>query len=68
MLKKPTFEKILARMSKLDTLDNLDADKSRRLLSGMTENELLELSDNADKTKGKDSTESVFFEKWKRYR
>ena len=50
-------------MSKLDTLDNLDADKSRRLLSGMTENELLELSDNADKMKGKDSIESVFFEK-----
>ena len=68
MLKKLTFEKILARMSKLDTLDNLDADKSRRLLSGMTENELLELSDNADKMKGKDSIESVFFEKWKRYR
>ena len=63
MLKKLTFEKILARMSKLDTLDNLDADKSRRLLSGMTENELLELSDNADKMKGKDSIESVFFEK-----
>ena len=63
MLKKPTSEKILARMSKLDTLDNLDADKSRRLLSGMTENELLELSDNADKMKGKDSIESVFFEK-----
>ena len=37
--KKPTFdEKILASMSKLDTVNNLDADKLKKLLSGITEN------------------------------
>ena len=33
--KKPAFGKILASMSKLDTVDNLDADKLRKLLSFM---------------------------------
>ena len=42
-------------MSKLDTVDNLDADKLRKLLSGMIENQLLELSDNVYKVKGKDT-------------
>ena len=41
--KKPTFEKNLASMSKLDTMDNLDADKLRKLLSAMIKNQLLEL-------------------------
>ena len=45
-------------MSKLDTVDNLDADKLRKLLSGMTENQLLELSD-VYKVKGKDTIESA---------
>ena len=56
--KKSTFEKILATMSKLDTVDNLDADKLRKLLSGMIENQLLELSD-VYKVKGKDTIESA---------
>ena len=37
--KKPTFEKILASMSKLDTED-LDAEKLRKLLSVMVEKQL----------------------------
>ena len=56
--KKPPFEKILASMSKLDTVDNLDVDKLRKLLSGMIENQLLELSD-VFKIKGKDTIESA---------
>ena len=57
--KTSTFEKILATMSKLDTVDNLDADKLRKLLSGMIENQLLELSDNVYKAKGKDTIKST---------
>ena len=49
---KPTIEKILPSISKLDTDDKLDADKLRKLLSGMVENQLLELSDNVYKIKG----------------
>ena len=58
--KKPTFEKLLASMSALDTEDNLDVDKLRKLLSGMIENQLLELSDNVYKVKGKNTIENVF--------
>ena len=58
--KKPTFEKLLASMSELDTEDNLDVDKLRKLLSGMIENQLLELSDNVYKVKGKNTIENVF--------
>ena len=50
--KKPNFEKILPSISKLDTDDKQDADKLRKLLSGMVENQLLELSDNVYKIKG----------------
>ena len=58
--KKPTFdEKILASMSKLDTVNNLDADKLKKHLSGITENQRLELSDDVYKIKGKDTIESV---------
>ena len=58
--KKPTFdEKILASMSKLDTVNNLDADKLKKLLSGITENQRLELSDDVYKIKGKDTIENV---------
>ena len=57
--KKPTFEKILASMSKLDTVDNLNEDKLTKLLSGMIENQLLELSDNVYKIKGKDTIEKA---------
>ena len=58
--KKPTFdEKILASMSKLDTVDNLDADKLKKRLSGITENQRLELSDDIYKIKGKDTIESA---------
>ena len=57
--KKPTFEKILASMSKLDTVDNLDANKLRKLLSGMIENQLLELSYNVYNIKGKDTIEKA---------
>ena len=46
-------------MSKLHTVDNLHADKLRKLLSGMIENQLLELSDNVYKIKGKDTIESA---------
>ena len=49
---KPTIEKILPSISKLDTDDKQDADKLRKLLSGMVENQLLELSDNVYKIKG----------------
>ena len=49
-------------MSKLDTEDNLDVDKLRKLLSGMIESQLLELSDNVYKIKGKDTVESVLLE------
>ena len=47
-------------MSKLDTVDDLDADKLRKILSGMIENQLLELPDNVYKIKGKDTIESAF--------
>ena len=57
--KKPTFEKILASMLKLDTVDNLDEDKLRKLLSGMIENQQLELSDNVYRIKGKDTIEKA---------
>ena len=57
--KKPTFEKILANMSKLDTADNLGADKLRKFVPGMNENQLLELSDNVYKIKRKDTIESA---------
>ena len=57
--KTSTFEKILATMSKLDTVANLDADKLRKLLSGMIQNQLLELSDNVYKVKGKDTIKSA---------
>ena len=46
-------------MSKLDTVDDLDADKLRKLLSGMIKNQLLELSNNVYMIKGKDTIESV---------
>ena len=46
-------------MSKLDTVANLDADKLRKLLSGMIQNQLLELSDNVYKVKGKDTIKSA---------
>ena len=46
-------------MSKLDTVDNLDADKLRKLLPGMIENQLLELSDNVYKIKGKDTIDKA---------
>ena len=36
--KNPTFEKILASMSKLNAVDNPDADELRTLLSGMIPN------------------------------
>ena len=57
--KKPICEKMLASMSKLHTLDNLDAEKLRKLPSGMIENQLLELPDNVYKIKGKDTIESA---------
>ena len=56
--KKSTFEKILASISKLDTED-LNAKKSRKHLSGITEKQLLGLTDNVYKIKGKDITENV---------
>ena len=46
-------------MSKLDTVDNLDADKLKKRLSGITENQRLELSDDIYKIKGKDTIESA---------
>ena len=46
-------------MSKLDTVNNLDADKLKKHLSGITENQRLELSDDVYKIKGKDTIESV---------
>ena len=46
-------------MSKLDTVDNLNEDKLTKLLSGMIENQLLELSDNVYKIKGKDTIEKA---------
>ena len=46
-------------MSKLDTVDNWNENKLRKLLSGMTENQLLELSDNVYKIKGKDTIEKA---------
>ena len=57
--KKPTFKKILASMSKLDTVDNLDADKLRKFVSGMNKNQLLELSDNVCKIKRKDTIDTL---------
>ena len=60
--KNPTFEKILASMSKLDTVNKLDTDNLRKLLSGMIENQLLELSDNVYKIKGKDTIEKALSE------
>ena len=57
--KKPAFGKILASKSKLDTVDNLDADKLRKLLPVMIKKKLLELSDNVYKIKGKDTVESA---------
>ena len=57
--KKPTCEKILASMSKLDTVENLDADKLRKRLSDMIENQLLELFDDVYKIKAKDTIESA---------
>ena len=57
--KKLTFENILASMSKLDTVHNLDADKSRKFVSGMNKNQLLELPDNVYKIKRKDAIESA---------
>ena len=56
--KKSTFEKILASISKLDTED-LNAKKSRKHLSCITEKQLLGLTDNEYKIKGKDITENV---------
>ena len=47
-------------MSKLDTGDNINADKLRKLLSCMIENQLLELSDNVYKIKWTDTIENVF--------
>lgn len=38
----------------------IDADKLRKLLSGMIQNQLLKLSDNVYKPKEKDAMESVF--------
>ena len=49
-------------MSKIDPEDNLDADKLRKLLPGIIENQLLELSDHVYKTKEKDTIESVLQE------
>ena len=46
-------------MSKLDTVDNWNENKLRKLLSGMIENQLLELSDNVYKIKGKDTIEKA---------
>ena len=46
-------------MSKLDTVDDLDADKLRKLLSGMIKNQLLELSNNVYMINGKDTIESA---------
>ena len=59
--RKSTFEKILASMSKLDTVNNLDKDKLRKIFSGMVENQLLELRD-VYKIKGKDTVESALLE------
>ena len=41
-------------------IDYDDADKLRKLLSGMIQNQLLKLSDNVYKVKEKDAMESVF--------
>ena len=49
-------------MIKLHTVDNLDADKLRTFLSGMIENQLLELSDNVYKIQGKDTIGSALLE------
>ena len=46
-------------MLKLDTVDNLDEDKLRKLLSGIIENQQLELSDNVYRIKGKDTIEKA---------
>ena len=46
-------------MSKLDTVDNLDADKLRKFVSGMNKNQLLELSDNVCKIKRKDTIDTL---------
>ena len=53
--RRKILKKILANMSKLDTADDLCEDKLRKLPSGMIENQLLEHSDNFDKTNGKDT-------------
>ena len=50
---------MLARKSQHLEKDTLDAHKLRKLLSGMIENQSLELSDNIYKIKGKDTTESA---------
>ena len=49
-------------MSKLDTVNKLDTDKLRKLLSGMIENQLLKLSDNVYKIKEKDTIEKALSE------
>ena len=46
-------------MSKLDTVDNLNEHKLRKLLSGMIEYQLLELPDNVYKIKRKDTIEKA---------
>ena len=46
-------------MPKLDTKDNPDTDKLRKLLASMIENQLLELPHNVCKIKEKDTIESV---------
>ena len=46
-------------MSKLDTVDNLNEHKLRKLLSGMIENQLLELPDNVYTIKRKDTIEKA---------
>ena len=46
-------------MSKLDRVDNLDSDRLRKRRSGMIENQLLKLSDNVCKIKGKDTIENA---------
>ena len=57
--KKAIFKKNRGSMSKVDTVDNLDVDKLRKLASDMIEKQLLELSDNFYKIKGKDIIEQV---------